>query len=117
MFLQKPGDKGLVPLLCEVYAVIGQGDVSLSSVGKADAQLFLQGLTELGKGAGVIHELRAGHPRSQGHRRWGDQQDLASIQGEAGEKLLQPLSGLLRIWALIDCCSPNITIRKFVSAG
>lgn len=83
-----------MPLLRKVDAVVGQGDVPLASVGEADAQLFRQGLTELGKGAGVIHELRAGHPRSQAHRRWGDQQELVSIQGNAGEKPLQSLGGL-----------------------
>jgi len=73
-----------VPLLCEVDAVVGQGDVPLPGVSEADAKLFCQGLTELGKGVGIIDELRVEHPRSQGHRRWDNEQDSTSIQGKAG---------------------------------
>ena len=46
-------------LLREVYAVIGQRDVPLPDIGKTDAQSLRQGLAELGKGAGVLNELRA----------------------------------------------------------
>lgn len=77
-----------MPLLRKVDAVIGQGDVSFSGIGKADAQMFRQGLTQLGKGMGIVNKLRAGHPRSQGHGRWGNQQDLALIQGKAGQEPL-----------------------------
>ena len=87
-------------LLCEVYAVIGQGDAPPSGVGKADAHSFRKGLTEPGKSAGVVYELWAGHPRSQGHRRRCDQQDFTSIHGDAGEEPLQPPGGLLRASAL-----------------
>ena len=56
-------------LLCEVYAVIGQGDAPLSGVDKADVHSFRKGLTEPGKGAGILNELPTGHPCSQTNRR------------------------------------------------
>ena len=85
-----------MPLLCEVYAIIGQGDVPPPGVSKADAHLCRQSLTQLGKGMGIVNELLARHPRAPLYRRRGDHQDLASIQGDAREEPLQPLSGLLR---------------------
>ena len=86
-----------MPLLRKMDAVVGQGYVPLSSVGKADTQLLRQGLTEPGKGPGIVNELLlVGNPRAPFHRRRGDHQDLASIQGDAREEPLQPLSGLLR---------------------
>ena len=87
-------------LLREVDAVIGKGDAPFPGVGKADAHSLRQGLTEPGKGKGAIDELRAGDPFAQGHRRRCDQQDPASIQGDAGEEPLQPPGGLLRTPAL-----------------
>lgn len=92
--LQKSCGKGLVPLLCEVYAVISQGNVPRSGIGKADAHLLCQGLTELGEGMGVINELLIGNPCPQGYRRRCNQEDLLSVQGDAGEESLQPFSGL-----------------------
>lgn len=86
-----------MPLLCEVYAVVGQGNVPRSGIGKADAHSLRQGLTELGEGMGVINELLIRHPCPQGYRRRCDQEDLLSIQGDAGEESLHPFSGLL--WA------------------
>ena len=83
-------------LLRKVYAVIGQWDVPLSGVGKADAHSLCQNPAELGEGAGAVNELLTWYPRSQGHRWRCDQQDFALIQGEAGEEPLQPLDGLLR---------------------
>ena len=47
--LQKSCGKGLVPLLCEVYAVIGQGNIPRSGIDKADAHSLRQDLAELGK--------------------------------------------------------------------
>ena len=76
-----------MPLIRKVDAVIGQGDVPFPCVNKAEIHLFCQGLAEPGKGAGGVDELLTGYPRSQGHRRWGDQQDLASIQGDAQKEL------------------------------
>ena len=84
-------------LLREVYAVIGQRDVPLPDIGKTDAQSLRQGLAELGKGAGVLNELRAWTPLAHSHWRRCNQQDLASIQGYTDEEPLQPLGGLL--WA------------------
>ena len=85
-----------MPPLRKVDAVIGQRNVPLPSVGKADVQLFCQVLTEPGKGVRIVNELLVGNPRAPFHRRRGDHQDLASIQGDAREEPLQPLSGLLR---------------------
>lgn len=45
-FLKEAGGKSFVPLLRKVYTVIGQGNVPLSGVGKANTHLFCQGLTE-----------------------------------------------------------------------
>ena len=87
-------------LLREVYAVIGQRDVPLPAIGKTDAQSLRQGLAELGKGAGVLNELRAWTPLAHSHWRRCNQQDLASIQGYADEEPLQPLDSLLRASAL-----------------
>ena len=77
--LQKFGGKNFMTLLCEVYAVIGQRNVPSSGIGKADTQLLRQGLTEPGEGTGLVNELRAGYPCSQGHRRRRNQQDLVSV--------------------------------------
>ena len=99
--------KELEPLLRKVDAVIGQEDVPLPGVGEADAQMLRQGLTEPGKGVGVINELLAGYPRSQSHRRRGDHQDLASIQGDAREEPLQPLGGLFRTSSLEQVVGPK----------
>ena len=46
-----------MPLLRKVDAVVGQGDVPLHGIGKADAQLFCQVLTEPGKGVRIVNEL------------------------------------------------------------
>ena len=85
-----------MPLPRKVDAVVGQSDVPLSGVSETDTQPFCQGLTQLSKGMGIGNELLARYPRSPFHRRRGDHQDLASIQGDAREEPLQPLSGLLR---------------------
>lgn len=66
-FLQKSGGKDFVPLLSEMNTVVGQGNIPLSGIGKADTQLLRLCLTELGKGMRVVNELLAGHPPSQGH--------------------------------------------------
>ena len=96
-----------MPLLHKVDAVVGQGDVPLPGVGEADAQMLRQGLTESDKGVGVINELLAGYPRSQSHRRRGDHQDLASIQGDAREEPIQPFNGLFRTSALEQIVGPK----------
>ena len=44
-FLQKSGGKCFVALLRKMYAVIGQGNTPLSSVGKANPQVLCQSLT------------------------------------------------------------------------
>ena len=69
--------------------------------------MLRQGLTELGKGVGIVNELLIRHPRAPFHRRRGNQQDLASIQGDAGEEPLQPLSGLFRASALEQVVGPE----------
>ena len=79
-----------MPLLHKVDAVVGQGDVPLPGVGEADAQMLRQGLTEPDKGVGVINELLIGYPCPQGYWRRCDQENLLSIQGDTGEKSLQP---------------------------
>jgi len=89
-----------VALLREVDAIVGKGDVPFPSVGKADAHSLRQSLAEPGEGKGAVDELWGGDPLAQGHRRRCDQQDPASIQGDAGEESLQPLGGLLRASAL-----------------
>lgn len=78
-FLQKSGGKGFVAMLRKVYAVIGQGDVPFSGIGKADAKPLRQGLTKAGEGIGSVNELLAGYSLAQGHWRRCDQQDLASF--------------------------------------
>lgn len=55
-------------MLREVYAVVGQGDVTPFGVDEANVQLLCQCLTELGKGVGIIKELLAGYPFAQSHR-------------------------------------------------
>ena len=89
-----------MPLLRKMDAVVGQGYVPLSGVGKADTQLLRQGLTEPDKGPGIVNELLVGNPRAPFHRRRGDQQKFASIQGDAREEPPQPLSSLVRTSAL-----------------
>ena len=90
-----------MPLLCEVYAVIGQGDVPLSGVSEADAQLLCQGLTELGKGVGIINELLT----------WGPTRPASPAAGAISRILLRfrdmperncsmSLNGLFRTFAL-----------------
>ena len=96
-----------MPLLRKVDAVVGQGDIPLPGVGKADAQLLRQDLTEPGKGAGIVNELLIRHLRAPLHRRRGDQQELASLQEYAGEKPLQPFSGLSRTSALEQVVGPD----------
>lgn len=61
---------------------------------------FARAWAEPGKGAGIVNELLIGYPRAPLHRRRGDYQDLASIQGDAREEPLQPGSGLFRASAL-----------------
>ena len=56
---------------------------------------------------GIVNKLRAGHPRSQGHRRRGKQQDFTSIQGDAREEPIQPLSSLLRTSTLEQIVGPK----------
>ena len=96
-----------MPLLCEVYAIIGQGDVPPPGVSKADAHLCRQSLTQLGKGMGIVNELLSRHPRAPLYRRRGDHQDLASIQGDAREEPLQTHGGLFRASALEQVVGPK----------
>ena len=72
-----------------------------------DAKLLRQGLTELGKGVGIIDELLIRHPRAQLYWWWGNQQDFTSIQGKAGQKTLQPISGLFRTSSLEQVVDPK----------
>jgi hypothetical protein len=105
-----------------MYAVIGQGDVPPSGIGKADDKPLRQGLAEPGKNAGVIYELRTGHPCSLGHGRRCDQQDLASVQRDSCEEPLQFLSGPLRTTSLEQIVGPQhddqqICVGKQVRSG
>lgn len=52
-------------MLREVYAVVGQGDVTPFGVDEANVQLLFQCLTEPGKGVGIIKELLAEYPFSE----------------------------------------------------
>jgi len=83
-----------------MYTIIGQRDIPVSSVGKTDPQFPGQILTAPGKGVGIVNELLAGHPFTQGHGWRCDQQELASVQDHAGEEPLQFPGSLLRASAL-----------------
>ena len=65
--------------LCRVLAE--RMGIRFADAGNWDISLAYDGVhfTEQGKGAGVINELRTGHPRSQSNWRRCDQQDLASV--------------------------------------
>ena len=82
-------------------------NVSTSGIGEMDAQLLRQGLTKPGIGAGIVNELLIRHPRAPFQRRRGNQQDLASVQGYAGEKPFQTHGGLFRASALEQVVGPK----------
>ena len=75
-YVQKSSGKGSVAFLSKMNAVISQGNVPVSGVGKGNTKSLGQCLTVLGKGVGVVNELLVGHPFSQGHGRRGDEQYL-----------------------------------------
>ena len=78
-----------MPLLCEVYTVIGQGNIPRSGISKADAHSLCQGLTAFGEGMGVINELLIRHPCPQGYRRRCNQEDLLSAKSSKERTSLQ----------------------------
>lgn len=107
-----------MPLLRKVDAVVGQGDVPLSGVSEADAQMLRQRPAESGKGMGIVNELLAGHPHSQGHRRWGDEQDPTSIQRKAEQKPLlfqgfAPVSSSFNCWSMRDMQSSSRNVSQY----
>lgn len=75
-YVQKSGGKDSVAFLGKMNAVISQGNVPVSSVGKVDTKSLGQCGTVLGKGTGVVNESLVWHPFSQGHGRRGDEQHL-----------------------------------------
>ena len=83
-----------MPLLRKVDAVVGQGDVPLSGVSEADAQMLRQRPAESGKGMGIVNELLARYPRAQLYWWWGNQQDFTSIQGDKTVKAKSALTVL-----------------------
>ena len=88
------------PVLGVVKADVGVKDGKIAGIGKAGTQPLRQGLAELCESAGVINELWPGDPLAHSHWRRCNQQDLVSVQGNAREKTLQPLGGLLRASSL-----------------
>lgn len=61
-YVQKSSGKGSVAFLGKMNAVISQGNVPVSGVGKVDTKSLGQCGTVLGKGVGVVNELLAGYP-------------------------------------------------------
>lgn len=62
--------------LGKMNAVISQGNVPVSGVGKVGTKSLGQCGTVLGEGVGVVNELLVGHLFPQGHGRRGDEQHL-----------------------------------------
>ena len=93
-----PQDGGLV----HIHLMPRAGDDCQPGIWNLLTQLPGGGPKLAGQPAGLVHAPRphllghggAGHPLADAQR--GDHQDLASIQGDAREEPLQPLSGLLR---------------------
>ena len=56
---------------------------------------------------GIVNELLAGYPLPQGHWRWCNEEYLALLQTDAGEKPLQLLGGLLRAVPLEQIVGPQ----------